>query len=100
MAEGYDELAALTRSIPRGRCASYGALGAALSHPTSGYLVGRWIARTDEDVPWWRVVSRAGELRVSKRDPQLAVLQRRHLEAEGVALVDDRVDMAQYGWTP
>ena len=84
-----EELWALVKRIPPGRVAAYGALGRALDRPISGYLVGRMMARCPDDVPWWRVVSRDGQMVVHKRDPILAEEQRRKLRAEGVALTPE-----------
>lgn len=83
-----DELWDLIRKIPKGRVANYGALGRALSHPMSGFLVGRALARCAEEVPWWRVVGRDGKLVVHKRDPVLAEKQRRYLLAEKTPMSD------------
>jgi methylated-DNA-protein-cysteine methyltransferase-like protein len=88
-----DDLWSLIASIPRGKVTSYGDLGRALHNPTSGYMVGRWMAACPEGLPWWRVVGKNGELRTAARDPQLADLQRQHLQREKVRLVDGSVDM-------
>jgi methylated-DNA-protein-cysteine methyltransferase-like protein len=53
-----------------------------------------------EDIPWWRVVLKNGGIATDKLDPELGLLQRRRLDAEGVPLTDDRVDMERAGWTP
>jgi alkylated DNA nucleotide flippase Atl1 len=90
----------MVKCIPRGRCAGYGALGAALRNPVSGLIVGRWMGRDVAGVPWWRVVAKDGSLPIHRRDPGLAKLQADHLRAEGVEIVEGKVDMAQYGWDP
>ncbi|AIE86538.1 MGMT family protein [Fimbriimonas ginsengisoli] len=84
-----DELWELVKKIPRGRVAAYGALGAALSRPVSGYLVGRMMANCPPDVPWWRVVDRHGKMVVAKRDPVAAETQRRRLENEKTEMADE-----------
>ena len=82
----------LVRSIPRGRVASYGAVGRALPNPCSGFLVGRWMAACPQDgTPWWRVVSAHGHLPIGKRSPEAAIEQRRLLEKERVRFVDDTI---------
>ncbi|MEA2554218.1 MAG: methylated-DNA-protein-cysteine methyltransferase related protein [Fimbriimonadaceae bacterium] len=88
------ELWTLVASIPRGRVASYGEVGRALSHPSSGYMVGRWMAQAPEGLPWWRVVGKNGELRTASRDPRLAELQMRHLLQEKVRIQDGAIDMS------
>ena len=88
------------RGIPRGRAAAYGDVGKAMDSPVSGLLVGRWMTRCPEDVPWWRVVGRDGTLLVARRDVQAAVLQQERLESEGVEFVEGRVDMGRFGCLP
>jgi len=48
----------------------------------------------DDDIPWWRVVGSDGSLRIHKRDPMLAQLQKSLLQQEGVPFTPDgRVQM-------
>jgi methylated-DNA-protein-cysteine methyltransferase related protein len=91
-----EELWQVVRSVPPGRCASYGAVGRSLSRPVSGFLVGRWMASCPPDVPWWRIVGKDGRLPVWKRDPGLGSDQRALLEREGVSFIGDHVDMARH----
>jgi methylated-DNA-protein-cysteine methyltransferase related protein len=95
MAE-HEELWDAIRSIPAGRVVSYGNLGRSLSSPASGYFVGRWMAKCPEGLPWWRVVAKDGRLPVWKKNPDLERLQIQHLEAEGVKVVEGKVDMAEF----
>ncbi|HVL39311.1 MAG TPA: MGMT family protein [Fimbriimonadaceae bacterium] len=95
-----EELFQIVSSVPRGRCASYGSVGRALSNPVSGYLVGRWMASCPEDIPWWRIVARDGRLPLWKRDPNMSALQRTKLEAEGIRFIGDHVDMEAFGYEP
>jgi methylated-DNA-protein-cysteine methyltransferase related protein len=95
-----EELWQLVRSIPKGKVASYGDIGAALSTPTSGFQIGRWMARCPENLPWWRVVSKQGRFPVGKRDPRLEMEQGDILEREGVEVDGDTVDMSRFGYVP
>lgn len=95
-----EELWSLVASIPRGKVTSYGDLGRALSQPASGYQVGRWMAQCPEQLPWWRVVSKTGNLPLSKRSPGAAIEQRAILEREGVEFLEGQVDIARFGWVP
>lgn len=48
----------------------------------------------EDDLPWWRVVGSDGRLRIHKRDPMLAQLQKAYLQQEGVLFTPDgRVQM-------
>lgn len=91
-----EELWAVVRQIPKGKCASYGDVARELESPVSGYTVGRWMANAPAGVPWWRVVTKRGELAIAKRDPGMALEQRRLLERDGVAFDDGHVPMDDY----
>ena len=95
-----EDLWSLVRSIPKGKVTSYGALGSALKRPSSGYMVGRWMAQCPDGLPWWRVVGKNGEMRTAARDPELAELQRRRLRAEKVRMIGDVVDMSAHQYVP
>lgn len=73
---------------------SYGQV-AAWCPPLTARQVGRIMAGAlDNDIPWWRVVGSDGSLRIHKRDPMLAQLQRAYLQSEGVQFTPDgRVQM-------
>ncbi len=87
----------VARSIPAGRVMSYGAVGARCDPPISGYICGRIMIRSHNDVPWWRVVGKDGALPIVKRNPELAREQRSRLEAEGVEFDDEgRVVMEKF----
>ncbi len=95
------EVYRLVRQIPAGRVMSYGQVGDWLVPPLSARIVGRVMYHAPDDVPWWRVVGRNGDLLIVKRDPHMAQLQRNLLEQEGVSFLQDgRVDMAQCRWQP
>lgn len=82
-AHGAEQVYALVRRVPAGRVVSYGQIAEQLPAITARQ-VGRWMAFAPDDVPWWRVVGADGSLRIARRDPMLAKLQRAHLEAEDV----------------
>ena len=96
----HGDLWSLVASVPKGRVCSYGALGAVLRNPASGFMVGRWMASCPEGLPWWRVVAKNGGFPIGKRDPYLELDQRQLLEREGVEFVGDQVDMAKHAWDP
>jgi methylated-DNA-protein-cysteine methyltransferase-like protein len=85
---------ALVRQIPRGKVMSYGQVAHACP-PLTARQVGRLMARAlEDDIPWWRVVGSDGSLRIRKRDPMLAQLQKAYLQQEGVQFTPDgRVQM-------
>jgi methylated-DNA-protein-cysteine methyltransferase-like protein len=93
-----EQVYALVRQVPMGRVVSYGQVAEQLPG-TTARQVGRWMAFAPEDVPWWRVVGADGTLRIARRDPMLAQLQRAHLQAEGVPFDENgRVRMVCCLW--
>jgi len=95
-----EELWKLIRDIPSGKCTSYGELGRALHHPTTGRIVGRWMANCPDDIPWWRVVNKQGALPIWKRDPNMAAIQKQLLKNEKVPFKGECVDLEKCGWLP
>lgn len=70
------------RQIPPGKVASYGQLADMAG--VTARMSGRALWAVPDGVPWWRVVGSDGSLRIGKRDPALAKIQRERLEIEGV----------------
>lgn len=85
---------ALVRAIPRGKVISYGQAANACP-PLTARQVGQIMAHAlSDDLPWWRVVGSDGSLRIRKRDPMLAQLQKSLLQQEGVQFTPEgRVQM-------
>lgn len=80
------------RSLREGEVVTYGDIAADAGYPRLSRLVGRVLATTEEDLPWWRVVNAAGRLVPgSERE------QAERLRAEGVTVIDGRVRGALYG---
>ena len=80
------------RSLREGEVVTYGEIAEDAGYPKLSRLVGRILATTDEDLPWWRVVNSTGRLVPGNEREQTALLK-----AEGVRVVDGRVKVAQYG---
>jgi len=76
---------------------TYGELARALKLPGGARTAGRAMAGCPpgQGVPWHRVVGADGHLLIRE---QIAALQRRLLETEGVAFNGSRVDMARHAW--
>jgi methylated-DNA-protein-cysteine methyltransferase-like protein len=88
----------IVRAIPVGRVLSYGGVGARCEPPISGYICGRILQNAPDDVPWWRVVGKNGNLPISKRHPELSLQQRALLENEGVGFdAKGQVRMEEFG---
>jgi len=75
-----------------GEVTTYGDVAEVAGHPGRARLVGRILATTAVEVPWWRVVNASGRLVAG--DP---VLQAQLLREEGVEVTDGRVRTAPTG---
>ena len=102
MGEFSDKVFAVVRRIPRGFVASYGDVARAIGSPRSSRYVGYALRNNPspgEEIPCHRVVFSDGRISdgFAFGGPQV---QRKLLEGEGVAFVDDRhVDMDRCRWS-
>ena len=96
---------AMVKRIPKGRVATYGQIAALVGSPRAAQAVG-WAlhaldGKTSQDVPWPRVVNKAGYLSIMNlehaADEQAFLLQK-----EGVKVVKRDgmwyVDLEKYLW--
>jgi len=89
----------LVKQIPRGRVTTYGALAKALRLRGGARTAGRAMAATPsgKGIPWHRVVGDHGKLLIPE---PYGSLQRKMLQSEGVEIVEFRVNLKKYLWTP
>ena len=93
----------VVRTIPYGRATSYGAIAKAIGFSNYSRLVGHIMARCNSDennIPAHRVVNSQGVL--SGKDAfGLDNEMKKLLEAEGIAVVNDRIkDWRKVFWNP
>jgi methylated-DNA-protein-cysteine methyltransferase related protein len=95
----WDPVYKFVKQIPRGRVLSYGAVAKALRLKGGARSAGRAMSATPQGkgIPWHRVLNAAGKIVI--REPY-ASLQRKLLESEGIEVVENRVKMKAYLWTP
>ena len=79
-------------ALGEGEVTTYGDVAEVAGYPRQARLVGRILATTDVDVPWWRVVGATGRIVSAHPDDQRDLLR-----AEGVTVVDGRVRNAPTG---
>lgn len=79
-------VSAVVRDLPSGTVASYGEVAAEAGAPGAARAVGRVLASSGAELPWWRVVTADGRLAPHKEREQAA-----RLETEGVACRDGHV---------
>ena len=80
------------RALREGEVVTYGDIASDAGYPKLSRLVGRILATTDEELPWWRVVNSVGRLVPGHEREQTALLK-----AEGVTVGDGRVRRARVG---
>ena len=80
------------RSLREGEVVTYGDIADVAGYPKMSRLVGRLLATTDDDLPWWRVVNAAGRLVPGHEREQSALLK-----AEGVSVANGHICNAPSG---
>jgi methylated-DNA-protein-cysteine methyltransferase-like protein len=89
----------LVKQIPRGRVLTYGGVAKAIRLRGGARSVGRAMAVTPkgQGIPWHRVLGAGGKILIRGEH---AMLQKKLLESEGVAVLESRVKIANYLWAP
>jgi methylated-DNA-protein-cysteine methyltransferase related protein len=80
---------AVLDSLQPGDVVTYGEVAAEAGYPGRARAVGRILATSDHDLPWWRVVTSTGRL-----VPGHEAEHTRRLRAEGIPVVDGHVSMS------
>jgi methylated-DNA-protein-cysteine methyltransferase related protein len=95
--EAYPRIWRTVARIPRGKVASYGMVARLSGFPTQPRIAGYALHSLPEgiDIPWHRVINAQG--RISLPGARGAE-QQRLLEAEGIHIVNGRIDMQKFGW--
>lgn len=90
---------ALLAQVPSGRVVTYGELASRAGLGRAARWVGRLMSQLPDatTLPWHRVVAAGGRLSMPAGSPA-GHEQRARLRAEGVTVVNDRVDMRRHGW--
>lgn len=94
-----EEIYNAVRKIPYGKVATYAQIGTMCGNPYYARAVGNALHHNPypDEIPCFRVVNSRGELTKSFAFGGLNV-QADLLRAEGVEVVDGRVDLAKYQW--
>ena len=79
-------------ALGSGEVTTYGDIADVAGYPNRARLVGRVLATTSIEVPWWRVVNASGRLVPGNEREQAQLLR-----AEGVVVRDGRVRSAPIG---
>ena len=81
--------------IPYGKVATYGQVARMAGLPKHARLVGYVLKHleVDHQVPWYRVINSQGKISLSKFNEKGENIQQLKLEAEGVYLLNGKVDL-------
>ncbi|ENU07704.1 hypothetical protein F997_03730 [Acinetobacter calcoaceticus NIPH 13] len=88
--------------IPYGKVATYGQVARMAGLPKHARLVGYVLKHLEADhqVPWYRVINSQGKISLSKFNEKGENVQQLKLEAEGVYLLNGKVNLKQFSWQP
>jgi len=88
--------------IPQGKVASYGQVAKYAGLPKHARLVGRVLGQLpeDHDIPWYRVVNSQGRISLKKLDEKGMCIQTTKLLAEDVVVIDGKINLKKYQWSP
>ena len=89
---GEEEILAVIEALLPGEVVSYGDVAEVAGLPGRARFVGRLLALSDRDLPWWRVVTSDGRLVPGAEDEQS-----NRLRAERVLVAGNRVREAPLG---
>ena len=71
------------RALVPGEVVTYGDIAEVAGYPGRSRLVGRILATTDHEVPWWRVVNAVGRLVPGNEREQAALLRSEDVVVRG-----------------
>lgn len=88
-------------AIPAGKVASYGQVADLAGLPGRARLAGKCMAYAPKEmkVPWYRVLRANGQL-AFKAGSSNSLKQTGLLQEEGVAVINNRVNMDEFRWQP
>ena len=105
-ARGFNQAQLLAQALAPARCRRNLLLRIRDTPPQSGLgRAARWVGRTlgqlpdGTTLPWHRVIAAGGHLSLSAGSTAGAE-QRARLRAEGISILNERVDMRRHGWRP
>jgi len=89
------------QDIPMGSVANYAQIAEIAGIPRGARQVGYALrhAPKNPELPWHRVITSSGKIAFDP-DSRHFRMQRDRLRAEGVTVIDGKVDMKKYRWAP
>jgi len=95
----YRKIWSVVEIIPKGKVATYGQIARVCKLPGQARLVGYALHNLPHglEVPWWRVINAHGRISLPVNSHSWK-RQRTLLEKEGVAFVQGKINLTDYGW--
>lgn len=93
---------AVVSQIPKGKVASYGQIAKLAGLPKHARLVGRVLGQIEDRtaIPWHRVINSQGKMSTTQLTEHGDHLQQILLLSEGVVVLNGRVNLKQFAWSP
>lgn len=93
-----NEVLKVVAQIPKGRLMTYGQIASICGAAWAAWEVGQIAHYGDPNYPWQRVVNKQGGL--AKGYPGGESVHRSELEAEGIIVTNNKVDIEKLLWWP
>ncbi|MDH3637483.1 MAG: MGMT family protein [Gammaproteobacteria bacterium] len=97
--ELYSRIWTVVSQITRGHVATYGQIAGLAGSRRHARAVGYALKCAPMPLPWHRVINAKGKIALPPTSPHYETQQER-LRHEGVTVVDGRVDLKKYRWSP
>lgn len=93
---------AVVSQIPKGKVASYGQIAKLAGLPKHARLVGRVLGQIEDRtaIPWHRVINSQGKISTTQLTEHGDHLQQILLLSEGVVVLNGRVNLKKFAWSP
>ena len=88
--------------IPYGKVATYGQIAKLAGIPKHARLVGYVLKHLDQEsrIPWHRVINSQGKISVMRINEKGDNIQQQLLADEGIYLLNNRINLKVFNWTP
>lgn len=90
----FEEMRKWVKKIPRGKVATYGQIAMKAGYPRGARQVAWALKAFDPTLPWHRVIGQGGKVLLRGANGVEQILR---LEAEGVVVRGNRVDLKRFG---
>lgn len=88
--------------IPYGKVATYGQIAKLAGIPKHARLVGYVLKHLDQEssIPWHRVINSQGKISVMRINEKGENIQQQLLADEGIYVLNNKINLKVFSWTP